>query len=163
MLCENCGNKIDRSSKFCPSCGVDLAQSATMKSPKKNIRAVIAAPDEKSGTFNSIILIGFFIAAFAIGRLLGLVVFFFIGAWALGDWFPKWYMKREKVNMTLVKWMVWSNLFTWLLPPLGVFTGFAALKLGDYFPSESKKYKAIAVIALIASMLNVISGILMRL
>lgn len=163
MYCENCGNKIDKNSKFCPSCGADLAKSVTMKNTPENPEIGATTPDKKTSVFNSIISVVFFIAAFAIGRFLGLVVFLFIGAWALGEWFPKWYMKREKVNMTLIKWIIWSNILTWLLPPLGVLTGFAALKFGDYFPAENKKYKTIAVIALIASVLNAISGVLMRL
>jgi hypothetical protein len=49
------------------------------------------------------------------------------------------------------------------LPPLGILTGFSALKFAEYFPSENKKYKIIAVVALVASILNAISGILIRL
>jgi hypothetical protein len=163
MYCQNCGNKIKDENKFCSSCGADLSKSVAMKNTQESTETLTTAPDKTTSVFNTIVSVVFFIAAFAIGRFLGLVVFLFIGAWALGEWFPKWYMKREKVNMTLVKWIVWSNTLTWLLPPLGVLTGFAALKFGDYFPSENKKYKTIAVIALIASVLNAISGILMRL
>ena len=163
MFCQNCGNKIKEDAKFCPSCGADLAKSAVIKSSKEKIETTTATPDKKTSVFNSIISVAFFIAAFVIGRFLSLVTFLFIGAWALGEWFPKWYMKRGKVNLSLVKWIVWSNVLTWLLPPLGVLTGFAALEFADYFPSENKKDKSIAVIALVASILNAISGVLMNL
>lgn len=163
MFCQNCGNKIKEDAKFCPFCGADLAKSAVTKDYKEKIETTPVTPDKKTSVFNSIISVVFFIAAFVIGRFLGLVTFLFIGAWALGEWFPKWYMKREKVNLSLVKWIVWSNVLTWLLPPLGVLTGFSALKFADYFPSENKKYKIIAVIALVASILNAISGVLMNL
>lgn len=162
MFCENCGDKITKDSKFCPSCGADLAKSAEIKKTADS-EAVVVSTDEKISVFNSIISVIFFIAAFVIGRFLGLVVLLFIGAWVIGEWFPKWYMKREKVNISLIKWIVWSNILTWLLPPLGVLTGFATLKFGEYFLGESKKYRTIAVIALIASVLNAISGVLMRL
>tara|TARA_B100000745_G_C20151287_1_gene394705 strand:- start:1395 stop:1886 length:492 start_codon:yes stop_codon:yes gene_type:complete len=163
MYCENCGNKIDQSSKFCPSCGADLARPVAMENIQESNDVAITTSEEKTGVFNSIVSVVFFIAAFAIGRFLGLVVFLFIGAWALGEWFPKWYMKRDKVNTTLVKWIVWSNVLTWLLPPLGILTGFAALKFGDFFPAENKKYRIIAIIGLIASVLNALSGILINL
>ncbi|MEX0910107.1 MAG: zinc-ribbon domain-containing protein [Candidatus Paceibacterota bacterium] len=159
MHCGNCGNTVAEDSKFCSSCGaeVELSEIATDKT-------VTATKEvEKSSVLNSITSIVFFIAAFALGKFLGLVVFLFIAAWAVGEWFPKWYMEREKVNVTLVKWIVWSNSLTWLLPPLGVMTGFAALKFSDYFPGASRKYKIIAIVALIASILNAISGILMNL
>lgn len=163
MFCQNCGNKIKEDAKFCSSCGADLAKSTVIKEPKEKNETTPITPDKKTGMFNSVISVVFFIAAFAIGRFLGLVTFLFIGAWALGEWFPKWYMKREKVNSSLVKWIVWSNVLTWLLPPLGILTGFAALRFADYFPPEHKKYKIIAVVALVASILNAISGILIRL
>ena len=163
MYCENCGNKIISNSKFCSSCGTELAKSITTKKSRKNNEVVTAKPEQKTNIFGAIISIVFFIAAFVIGRFLGLVTFIFIGAWTLGEWFPKWYMKRKKVNANLIKWIVWSNILTWLLPPLGILTGFATLKFAEYFPSENKKYKIIAVVALIASIINAIGGILIRL
>ncbi|MCK5466785.1 zinc-ribbon domain-containing protein [Candidatus Parcubacteria bacterium] len=163
MFCENCGNKIAKDSKFCPSCGVGLEKTEVIKNTQENTEVVSTVKD-KTSIFNSIISVISFIAAFIIGRFLGfVVVFLFIGAWALGEWFPKWYMKRRKVNTILVKWIVWSNILTWLLPPLGVLTSFATLRFGDYFPSENEKYKTIATIALTASILNAISGILINL
>jgi hypothetical protein len=162
MFCENCGNKITIDSKFCPSCGVGLRKPLVMENAGENIETVVVKENKKSSAFNSIISIIFFIGAFVIGKFLGLVTFLFIGAWAFGEWFPKWYMKREKTNITLVKWIVWSNILTWLLPPLGVMTGFAALGFSNYFPADSKKYKTIAIIALIASFLNALSGVLMN-
>lgn len=162
MFCQNCGNKIKEDAKFCSSCGADLVKSTVIKDSKEKNETTLVTPDKKTSVFNSIISVVFFIAAFAIGRFLGLVTFLFIGAWALGEWFPKWYMKREKVNSSLVKWIVWSNVLTWLLPPLGVLTGFAALEFSNYFPANRKKYKTIAIIALIASFINALSGVLMN-
>jgi RNA polymerase subunit RPABC4/transcription elongation factor Spt4 len=163
MYCQNCGNKIKEDAKFCSSCGTDLTKSVVMENTQEESAEIVATiPDKTASVFNSIISVVFFIAAFAIGRFLGLVVFLFIGAWSLGEWFPKWYMKREKVNITLVKWIVWSNTLTWLLPPLGIATGFAALGLGNYFPGERKKYKTVAIIGIVASLLNALSGILMN-
>jgi hypothetical protein len=165
MFCENCGNKITKDSKFCPSCGIDLQKPIIIKDSKENIETTVVKEDKKTSIFNSIISIIsilFFIGAFVFGRFLGLTAFLFIGAWALGEWFPKWYMKRKKINITLVKWIVWSNILTWLLPPLGVMTGFAALEFANYFPVDSKKYKTIAIITLIVSFLNALGGILIK-
>lgn len=162
MYCQNCGNKIKEDAKFCSSCGTDLTKYTEIENAQEDVDTTTTLPDKTTSVFNTIISVVFFIAAFAIGRFLGIVVFLFIGAWSLGEWFPKWYMKREKVNMTLVKWIVWSNTLTWLLPPLGIATGFAALGFGDYFPGDRKKYRTIAIIGLVASLLNALSGILMN-
>lgn len=162
MFCKDCGNKIEKDSKFCPSCGTELTIVAEIKNTQENFETRIESTDKKTSVFNSIISVVFFIAAFAIGRFLGLVVFLFIGAWSIGEWFPKWYMKREKVNASLIKWIVWSNVLTWLLPPLGVMTGFAALGFSNHFPNDTKKYKTVAIIGIVASLLNALSGVLMN-
>jgi len=162
MYCQNCGNKTKDESKFCSSCGTDLTKSAVMKNTEESTEIVTTIPEKTTSVFGSIVSVVFFIAAFAIGRFLGLVVFLFIGAWALGEWFPKWYLKRDKISITLVKWIVWSNVLTWLLPPLGIATGFAALEFGNHFPGDSKKYKTVAIIGIVASLLNALSGVLMN-
>jgi len=162
MYCKNCGNETDKDLKFCSSCGADLAKLIVIENTQETDKLAVVMPDKKMGIFNSIIAALFLTAVVSIPGFLdfdGLVAFLFIGIWILGEWFPEWYMRRGKANTTLVKWIVWSNILTWLLPPLGILTGFAALNFGDYFPSENKKYKTIAVIALVASLLNVVYAI----
>jgi hypothetical protein len=80
-----------------------LTKPITTKNSQKNEEIITAKPEQKTNIFGTIISIVFFVVAFVIGRFLGLVTFIFIGAWALGEWFPKWYMKREKVNASLIK------------------------------------------------------------
>ncbi len=163
MYCQNCGNKTKEDSMFCSSCGTDLKKPVLIKDTQENAEITTNVSDKTTNVFNSIISVVFFIFAFVIGRFIGLVVILFVGAWSLGEWFPKWYMKREKVNVTLVKLIVWSNILTWLLPPLGIATGFTALGLSNYFPGERKKYKIVAIIGIVASLLNAISGVLINL
>ncbi len=114
-------------------------------------------------TVSSIVTFVSIIGGFLIGKFLGLVVFLFIGAYFAGQWFGKWYLKRKNVNITLIKWIVWSNVLTWLLPPLGIMTSLATLEFSNNFPNESKKYKTIAIIGIVASLLNALSGVLMNL
>lgn len=163
MFCQNCGNKIKEGAKFCSTCGTEV--KPTLEKQSGDV-ATDAVEEKKSNgaktvldqvvTFISIVI------GFIIGKYLGLVLFLFIFAWLIGQWFPKWYLKRKKVNTNLVKWIVWSNVLTWLLPPLGVMTGFAALEFANHFPGDSKKYKTIAIIALAASFLNALSGVLIN-
>lgn len=49
----------------------------------------------------------------------------------IGLLLPNWYMKRAKISTTLIKCVVWSNVLTWLIPPLGVFTGVSAIQFGN--------------------------------
>ncbi len=163
MFCQNCGNKIKEEAKFCPSCGAEVK---TVAEKQKEISVTKDIGEKKSSgaksVLDQIVTVGSIIIGFVIGRYLGLVVFLFLGALFVGQWFPKWYLKREHVNLTLVKWIVWSNVLTWLLPPLGVMTGFAALEFGNHFPADRKKYKIIAIIGIVASLLNALSGVLMN-
>lgn len=161
MFCQNCGNKIKEEAKFCPSCGAEVKAVAENQ---KEISVTEDIVEKKSSgaksVLDQIVTVGSIIIGFVIGKYLGLVVFLFLGAIYVGQWFPKWYLKRERVNITLVKWIVWSNVLTWLLPPLGVMTGFAALEFGNHFPGDRKKYKTIAIIGIVASLINALWGVL---
>lgn len=160
MYCENCGNKIKEEGQFCTSCGIEVKH--ILGTPGE----VTGTKENKSGTvksaFDKVVTIGTIIIGFAIGKYLGLVFFLFLGAFLLGQWFPKWYLRREGINITLINWVVWSNIITWLLPPLGIMTGFAALEFGNHFPGARRKYKIIAVLGIGLSLLNALSGILMN-
>lgn len=161
MFCQNCGNTTKEGAKFCSSCGTEAKTISEKQSEN------VVAPEEKKPTgtktvLDQVVTFASIVIGFIIGKYLGLVVFLFIFAWLIGQWFPKWYLKRGHANITLVKWIVWSNVLTWLLPPLGMMTGFAALEFANHFPGDSKKYKTIAIIALAASFLNALSGVLMN-
>ena len=161
MICQNCGNKIKEEAKFCSFCGADV--KSVSETQKENPEVV--AENKPSGAktvLDQIVIFGSIVVGFIIGKYLGLVIFLFIFAFLISQWFPKWYLKRERINTSLVKWIVWSNVLTWLLPPLGVMTGFAALEFGNHFPGDKKKYKTIAIVGIVASFLNTLSGVLMN-
>ena len=161
MFCQNCGNKIKEDSKFCSSCGTEV-KSVSEKHEEGSAMVEEKKPSTTKSVLDQVVSFGSIVVGFIIGKYLGLVLFLFIFAWLIGQWFPKWYLKRERINITLVKWIVWSNVLTWLLPPLGVMTGFAALEFGNHFPGDRKKYKTIAIIGIVASLLNAHSGVLMN-
>jgi len=162
MYCQNCGNKIKEDAKFCSSCGVEVKIIQDSKEETKDVVSEEKQPSTAKTVLDQVVTFGSIIIGFIIGKYLGLVVFLFLGALLLGQWFPKWYLKREHINITLVKWIVWSNVLTWLLPPLGIATGFAALEFGNHFPGDRKKYKTVAIIGIVASLLNALSGVLMN-
>ncbi len=162
MFCQNCGNKIKEEAKFCSSCGAEV-KPVSEKQKETSEVVVEKKPSGAKTVLDQVVTFGSIVVGFIIGKYLGLVLFLFIFAWLIGQWFPKWYMKRGRINASVVKWIVWSNVLTWLLPPLGVMTGFAALEFSNHFPSDTKKYKTIAIIGIVASLLNALSGVLMNL
>ena len=163
MFCQNCGNTINKEAMFCSSCGAAI-KSITEKQKETATASVVEKKSSPTkSVLDQVVVFGSIIIGFIIGKYLGLVLFLFIFALLIGQWFPKWYLKRKHANVAIVKWIVWSNVLTWLLPPLGVMTGFAALEFGNHFPGDSKKFKTIAIIRIAASLLNALVGVLMKL
>ena len=154
MTCSHCSKDIPTESQFCKYCGhaVKVNASAGMK----EVKTASSPLDVTVKVVGAII-------GFALGKFLGLVIFLFIGAFVIGQWFPTWYLKRERINVNVVKWSVWSNVATWFLPPLGILTGFAALEFSNHFPGERKKYKTLAIFGIVASLINATIGVLIRL
>ena len=163
MFCKNCGKEIRDEAKFCPSCGTGVAhanQSETEMAPS-------TVPQVKKvgvtgGALDQVVRFGSIIFGIIIGRYLGVALFVFLFAFLVGQWLPKWYLKRDHANVFLVKFIVWSNVLTWFLPPLGILTGFAALEFSNYFPNERKKFKTLAIIGILLSLFNTLIGILTK-
>lgn len=106
MFCQNCGNKIKEGAEFCSFCGTE-AKAISEKQEEK-----IAATEEKKSSgaktiLDKIVTFTSIVVGLIIGKYLGLIVFVFIFAWLIGQWFPKWYSRREHANIALVKWIVW--------------------------------------------------------
>lgn len=158
MKCISCNNELSVDAKFCSGCGTE----AKLADEKQHGEAIVIKSPVKKSILDQALAVGIWMTSFIIGRFLGLVFFLFLGAYLLGQWFPSWYLKRDKISITLVKWIVWSNVLTWFLPPLGIATGFAALEFGNHFPGDRKKYKTLAIIGIVASLLNALSGVLMN-
>ncbi len=168
MFCQNCGNKIQGEANFCSSCGNGIKIINKEQEQEKTPSVAEKKESKKmTNTFKTIIgyVVSFvsIIGGMLIGKYLGLLVLLmFFGAYYIGQWFGKWYLKRKNINITLIQWIVWSNILTWLLPPLGILTSFATLEFSNNFPKESKKYKTVAIIGIVASLLNALSGILIN-
>lgn len=88
----------------------------------------------------------------------------FIAVYYLGDWLSKLYIKKHKELGSLVRLVAWSNVLTWLLPPLAILTAtatfnFSAVSSGD----DRKGFRILASIGLLLAIINAIWGILQRL
>ncbi|MGB8816279.1 MAG: hypothetical protein WCC74_03575 [Minisyncoccia bacterium] len=159
MNCEKCKNPLPLNTKICPSCGTEVKVN-TSKNEVANDIIIEGKKVNDKKTFDQVVSFCALFFGFIIAKYIGAGFLFFLGGGILGQWFPKWYLKRNKININLVKWIVWSNVITWLFPIIGIITGFAALEFGNHFPNDRKKYKTIAVIGIVASLLNIILGIL---
>jgi hypothetical protein len=119
---------------------------------------------EKEKPILDIVLsLGGFIIAFVLWKFLGLAPFILMVVFILGGWLAQWYFKRRKVSQALIKLIVWSNVLTWFLPFLGMFTGSAALQFSNLVEQEKKKYKILAITGIGLSLINAIAGIIIKL
>jgi len=48
-------------------------------------------------------------------------------------YFSRWYYSKHKMETKLTKFILWSNILTWLLPPLGMFTSVLTYKMGIFY------------------------------
>lgn len=62
------------------------------------------------------------------------------------------YAKKKKTESKLINFIAWSNIVTWIVPILGVFTAFSTL--GYLKGIDQQKHKKYLVIALISLVLN---------
>lgn len=118
---------------------------------------------KKTSLFEKIVEYTAAIIGFLIGKYFGFLgILLFIGPIILGDYIPNWYMKRENINYKLIKFIGWSNVCTWILPPLGIFTGTLSVKFASYDNKQKIKYRVLGVIGIIFSLANAVVGILLR-
>src|SRR4030042_5597581 len=85
-----------------------------------------------------------FIFAFVLFRYLGLIGLLFLGAYYVGQWLGKNHFAKNRAAQ-LANLISWSNLVSWLLPPLGVFTASATYQISLTEKSHSK-YRNLAML-----------------
>ena len=96
---------------------------------------------------------------YAIGRFLGWTYLIFLVLYGVILWYAYSYLKKKKTPNFLVSIIVWSNVLTWLLPPLGIFTSVIAIGLAHNTEQKNKrKYKIFAIIGLTLSIINMMAG-----
>lgn len=104
------------------------------------------------------------VIGFMMSKYLGfLTVILFLIPIVVGFKFPEWYMKRTKISYKVIKLIAWSNMITWFLPPLGVLTGFCALRFSNFINDQKLKYRVLGIIGIILAFANAALGILQQL
>lgn len=158
MYCANCGNQLLEQRGFCGKCGNAIESDKAIKEENEKFSKV--SPYSNTVVDNNIVRIISIIGGYFIARYLGfLITIIFFGAFLLGIWFPIWYLKRENINHPLIKWIVWSNIVSWFLPPLGIITGMAALGFSASAGHKKKQYTILAITGLSLALINAGWGI----
>lgn len=98
--------------------------------------------------------LGAWVVGGVIGYALGLAVFILLIGVVIGNWFPSWYVKRNK-STTLPNFIAWANVISWLIPIVGVTTATMTYRFTQYIEPEHKmKYRILATIAAVLAVGN---------
>lgn len=117
--------------------------------------------ENKNSTLKVVLLMLSFTAPFLLMKSLGLGALLFVLPYFiywLANKFSIWYIRNKTSEKTLTSILVWSNVVTWLLPPLGLFTGIAAIKISEAYPEKKDTYRAVAFVCLTICIINSIIG-----
>ncbi len=117
--------------------------------------------ENKNSTLQVVLAILSFLIPFLLMKSLGLAALLFVlpyFIYLLANKFSAWYIKNKTSEKTLTSILVWSNVVTWMLPPLGLFTGISALNISDHEKDSSKKYIILGVVGILLSVVNSIFG-----
>ena len=76
-----------------------------------------------------------------------------------GNWFAKWYLKKENASLSLMKKIAWLNIVSWIIPAIGIFTGVVIMEVATHFPEEKRKMTILASIGLTLSLLNIVLSV----
>lgn len=90
-----------------------------------------------------------FIIAFVVAKQYFLPLGIVIGVWYLGYWLgtklAQWCIEK---NPKFIEFVNWSNLFTWIIPPLGFMTFRASLIFSKKLSTNRQRNQILAIICL---------------
>lgn len=159
MFCSSCGTKLPEGSKFCPNCGKPIQEEINSSNfvPKNDSKNKVNNL-QKNTNWPTVIRILVIIGSYVLGRILGIIFFIFILAIIIGDWFPKWFIRKYGIKKSFFNVIAWANVLTWIFPIVGILTGIASLKLSKELV-ETKKFRNLGYVGIILSSTNVLLGI----
>jgi hypothetical protein len=161
MYCINCGSKLQKKSKYCNSCGAKISRKEKLnlrekediqidKPKKKLLNIIVSYMGFIVGLIVSYLLIRF------LGLIAGLIL---IILFILGFSFPGWYLRKRSPSEKIINFIIWSNILTWLLPPIGLFTSVASLGFISHFEKPAKtRALVLGLVGLILTIINSIVG-----
>lgn len=116
----------------------------------------------KEGEIEQVSRIVGFIVGIIAWKYLGILYFLIIVAGFLGWYLASLYSNKYKEN-GLTKFIAWINIITWFIPPVGLFTALASFKFNQVYGEKTKLYLILAIIGLVASVINGILGVIINL
>ncbi len=138
------------------------SEPKTVAEPTKQVK--------KRGTLRKISGIIVTLFAFGLGQSLArqlggsfiVIIAIIAGPFFLAKWLAALYVKKSKLNMRFIEIIAWSNVATWLVPPIGTLTAGATLEVNRHNESDTKKYKFLGYLSLGLAILNGIIGAIIR-
>lgn len=98
---------------------------------------------------------------FCIGKYFGILVFtIFAASCIIGYYFARLLYKKNKLQIKLVKFIIWSNILTWTLPPLGLITSVFTIQIGEYDMNQKIKCRILGISSCCLALISAVVGML---
>jgi uncharacterized membrane protein len=137
--------------------------SSEASAPKAGVSPALktAAPAPRTTAKRVILYIVLFIVAYFLARVLGILGLILIAVIIyLALKTPQWYFKKAGRNNKFPEILAWLNVVSWMLPPLGLYSGLATIAFSKNYPARKKKYLILGIIGLGCAILNSVWGAL---
>lgn len=167
-FCTNCGKELSKNASYCANCGKSVGSDSIAKSSIiELVKPKISSPDNKEpvperSTARKVL--GFIAALFvyglaraagtALGGSFGLLILLALVLGWLASKLANRYIKKGKIKRNVLKLWAWSNLITWLIPVVGIFTAVFTLKIFMNMRHKEKLFQVLAIIGLCALVIN---------
>ncbi len=159
MYCSKCGGELSGNVSSCKNCEEKTIVTNTKLESGNEEKS---EPESSKSIFSGILGVVIFILALALGKFMGLVALLLYVSFYAGQKISKWYLKRKNINESVVNFISWSNVITWIFPILGLFTAAFAIESGEMSEDKGKKYLILGYVGSVFSILNSIAGIIIN-
>lgn len=111
-----------------------------------------------------IIVVAIYVISYAFGRIFWVPTLIWGFAYFSARYLTKWLLSKNFFSPKIKRFIGWSNILTWLIPPLGIFTAAMTLTLiEDTPPQQIKKFKILSWACFCLSAVNGLFGVWLRL
>lgn len=134
------------------------------QNPNKNGNKTL---DSLKKFFVGIAVVIIFVSTMAVARMfwaqtLGLYLIFG-SSYYIAKYIAKWSLRKKILGPKVQKFIGWSNIITWFIPPVGIFTATMTLTIIEGIPTQqNKKFRILSWICICLAVVNGIIGVWQR-
>lgn len=114
----------------------------------------VTIPKNRHELWKQTMPIIYYILIISSARFFGFTLVILIIPFLIGGYLAKFWLKRWEINPSIIKYVAYSNLLSWIIPIIGLFTAGFILGFEKTTIQLPKKYRILAIIGLILAFGN---------